>query len=575
MASDLFGGWIQESDGAQSRRIRELTDDLDYMRSSLGQHSRAASALRSDLASLRGSIETRLVRLTEAFDAFVELSSLRDQLSLVAGPALVRQATRARLAALGTAPRDGGPLLDVSGTPLAPGYWLADALGALGPDDEGAAERAAAIDRRRTATFLAVAGAACGRADLVARWASDALGTLDPAHPVTRAQRAVWVAAAQGRLGDDARAVLLARLRAAVGALPATTVEEAVSTWTAEVRLSTGGAGTTSRTTEASTPPVPQVRQAAAALTALRALLDAPVAPAAVPVYGTPAGSPGDAGTEQDEVVPGDVTLDELVAVLRALVDEGAEEERALMTRTAELEAVVTGRDAPGPGWDAPAGDLLTLLRQDALTRRDATGAAARDACASWLVTVADTFLTESDMPPPAHLEGPVMGVTLQARPTGPVDGVDAALVRARTPQHPRTPRGTWTTVGVAVGAAVLWLAAAIDGSDLRWLHGTVAVALTITAGVLVARRVRRTREDATRATRGAELVGREAKRLQDRITEVTRVVESSRQEAREQHAHVVAALGRPATGPSLAAPDATASAGRPDAATTDAPVDA
>ncbi|MBD7917226.1 hypothetical protein H9657_02905 [Cellulomonas sp. Sa3CUA2] len=572
MTNDLFGGWIQESDGAQSRRIRELTDDLGYLRSSLSRQSATASALRSDLASLRGSIETRLARLTAAFDAFVELSSLRDQLSLVAGPALVRQATRARLAALGTAPRDGGPLLDVSGTPLAPGYWLADALGALGPDDEGAADRAATIDLRRTATFLTVAGAACGRTDLVARWASDALGTLDPDRPVTRAQRAVWVAAAQARLGDDARAALLERLRAAVGALPAATVDEAVAVWTSEVRLSAGGGGAVSRTAEASAPQVPQVRHAAAALTTLRTLVDAPVAAPAVPVYGTPGDALGDVA-DDGTTGSGDPTLDELVAVLRALVDEGAEEERALMTRIAELEAVVTGQDAPGPGWDAPAGDLLTLLREDALTRRDATGAAARDACAPWLLTVADTFLAESDVAPPEHVEGPVMGVTLRARPTGPVEGLDEALVRARTPQHPRTPRETRTTTGVATAAAVLWLATAVGGSDLRWLFGVLAVALTVTAGVLVTRRVRRSREDTARATRGVAFVGREAKRLQDRVTEVTEVVGTCRQDAREQHARVVAGLGRPATGT-----DGTPTVltqGVTGAGTTDASVDA
>jgi len=545
MTNDLFGGWMQESDHAQSRRIRELTDDLGYLRSSLGQQSRTASALRSDLASLRGSIETRLARLSEAFDAFVELSSLRDQLSLVAGPALVRQATRARLVALGSGPRGAGPVLDVSGTPAAPGYWLADALGALGPDDAGAADRAAAIDRRRTATFLTVAGAACGNVDLVARWASDALGTLDPAHPVTRAQRAVWVAAAQGRLGDDARDVLLDRLRAAVAALPDATVEQSVEVWTAEVRAAAGGGGTVSRTAEAGAPQVSQARRAADALTALRAAVATPVERVAVPVYGTADGLPADAaGTSQST----DTTLDELVAVLRALVDEGAEEERALMTRIAELEAVVTGHDAPGPAWDAASGDLLTLLREDALERRDAVGAAARDACASWLLTTADALLAESDVTPPAHLEVPVMGVMLRARPTGPVDGVDQALVRARTPQHPRTPRETRVTVGTATGAGILWLATLVDGSDLRWLYGIVAVALTVAAGALVSRHVRRSREDATRSARGVDFVGREAQRLQDRIAEVTRVVESSRQDAREQHAHVVGALGRPAT---------------------------
>lgn len=559
MTGDLFGGFFQESDYRQSRRIEELTDDLGYMRASLGQASRTASALRSDLASLRGSLETRLVRLTEAFDAFVELSSLRDQLALVAGPALVRQATRARLAALGTAPSDGGPLLDVLGTPLAPGYWLADALGALGPDDAEAADRAAAIDRRRTATFLTVAGAACGRADLVARWAADALGALDTTHPVTRAQRAVWVAAAEGRLGEDARATLRERLRAAVGALPASMVAETVAGWTAQVRRT----GPASRSADAGTPQVPQVRSAAASLAALRALVDG---------TGTPPAGPSTAATPTDGPTEATTTLDELVAVLRALVDEGAEEERHLMTRVTQLEAVVTGHEAPGPGWDAPAGDLLTLLREDALGRQDAVGAAARDACAPWLLTIADTYLAETDVQPPAHLEATVAGVTLLARPTGPVDGLDEALTAARAPQHPRTARETGVTVGVAVAAAVLWVAAVVDSSDLRWVSGMLAVALTVTAGALVVRRVQHTREDATRAARGTDFVQREAQRLQDRVTEVVGVVEACRGEAREHHAHVVTAWGRPGAGTYVAAPAQTAAAAAADG---DAPADA
>ncbi|UZN04127.1 hypothetical protein [Cellulomonas sp. S1-8] len=535
MTDNPFGGWMQESDHAQSRRLRELTDDVDRMRSSLSHQHRTAAAMRSDLASLRGSIETRLARLSEAFDAFVELSSLRDQLSLVAGPALVRQATRARLVALGTTTGDDGPVLDVAGAPAAPGYWLADALGALGPDDASAADRGAAIDRGRTATFLTVAGAACGRVDLVARWSSDALGTLDPAYPVTRAQRAVWVAAAEGRLGPDARDVLLTRLRAAVDALPAATVEQTVAAWTDQVRQTAGRGAAAARTSDPGASLVAQMQQATTALRALGALLD-----------GRDATTPT---LDADADAAADATVDELVAVLRSLVDEGAEEEHVLMTRIAELEAVVTGSSAPGPAWNAPAGDLLTLLREDALTRHDPTGAVARDASAPWWVTIADTYLRDADVPPPDHLEATALGVTLRARPTGPVDGQDEALVNARTPQHPRTRRETWVTTGCAVGAALFWLATAVDGSDLRWLSAIVAGALTIAAVARVAGRVQRSRQDAVRATRSVEFVEREAQRLQARVGDVVRAVETGRQDAHAAHGHVVAASRRATPG--------------------------
>ncbi|MBO9569923.1 MAG: hypothetical protein J7503_14035, partial [Cellulomonas iranensis] len=256
MSDSPFGSWLQESDASQSRRIRELTSDLGYMQSRLSQASSQTSALRSDLASLRGSIEVRLARLTAAFDAFVELSSLRDQLSLVAGPALVRQATRARLVALGSAP-GGGPVLDVAEVPEAPGYWLADALGALSgdPATEGpAAQRAARVDRTRTATFLTLAGAVCARPALVDRWLADALGALDAARPVTRAQRALWVTAVEGHLGESAARTVRDRLSAAVAAVPPALAAETVDRW--ELGLRRAGV---SRDGEADAPALPQV----------------------------------------------------------------------------------------------------------------------------------------------------------------------------------------------------------------------------------------------------------------------------------------------------------------------------
>ena len=554
MTDHPFSTWTQESDHAQSQRLHALSWDVERLRTSLSSQHRAASAMRSDLASLRGSIETRLTRLTEAFDAFVELSSLRDQLSLVAGPALVRQATRARLVALGTPSAPTGPVLDVAGAPVAPGYWLADALAVLGPDDDGAAQRAASIDLRRTATFLTVAGAASGRADLVARWSADALGTIDVARPVTRAQRAVWVAAAEGRLGADARATLLERLRAAVAAVPAATVQETVDAWAAHVQ----GDVRSPRPDGTGTLEVARVRRAAAALVALRELVESAdpgtdAGAAADAAADARADAPADAGTDAGADVTAqadaDATVAELVAVLRALVDEGAEEERDLMVRAAELEAVVTGAGAPGPAWDAPAGGLLTLLREDALGRRDQVGALVRDACGPWLAAVADRLLADATVPAPEDLEVSVGGVTLRARPRQTVvEGREEALRRITAPAHPLTRREKRVTVGCALAAVLLWVATAVDPSGLGWLYGTAAVAFSVAAGIRASRRATRSRADAERAERGAALVEREAQRLQARVEEVAQAFARSGADARDAHGRVVGLPAAPSS---------------------------
>jgi hypothetical protein len=557
MSDSPFGSWVQESDASQSRRIRELTSDLGYMRSRLSQASSQTSALRSDLASLRGSIEVRLARLTAAFDAFVELSSLRDQLALVAGPALVRQATRARLVALGSAP-GGGPVLDVAEVPEAAGYWLADAVGALSGDPEteaAAAERAARVDRTRTATFLTLAGAVCGRTALVDCWVGDALGGLDATRPVTRAQRALWVAAVEGHLGETAARAVRDRLGEVVAAVPPTLAQETVDRW--ELALRRGGG---SRDGEADAPALPQARRAAASLAWLRDLVGRGATPAGGDDIGgadgaEPASTPASAPHPVDADVPSDdPVLAELVDVLRALVDEGAEQERALTARIAELEAVVAGKEAPGPAWDAPVGDVLTLLGDDALERGDAVGAAAREVCGAWLVAVADAYLAEAEVEPPTSLEVTAMGVVLRARPDGPVEGVETALAKARAPQHPRTQQETLLIGGAAAAAVLLWVVWGVDASGARGLYLCLALALSVAAGALVVRRVRRTRDDAARVVRGVDFVQREATRVQDRLVAVRERLVACRDDAREHHAAVMAWY-RPWTGSAVPAP--------------------
>lgn len=236
------------------------------------------------------------------------------------------------------------------------------------------------------------------------------------------------------------------------------------------------------------------------------------------------------------------------------------------MARVAELEAIVSGRSAPGPTWDVPAGDVLTLLRDDALTRRDATGAAARRATAPWLVAIADEALADSDVAPPSHVEALVMGVTLRARPGEGVEGVNAALEKARTPQHPVTQREQWITRGLLAGSAVFLAAAVVDSSDLQWLYWMVAIGAAIWGAVRLVERYRRQRDDSARITRGIAFVEREAAALEKRAAQAVQVARGTRQDARDHHARVVAVLG----GAAPSTPSVLGDAG----AVTDAPAD-
>lgn len=100
------------------------------------------------------------------------------------------------------------------------GYWLAPAIEALvllmrGEEALEPLARAAQRDEQRTALFLCLALAVADQGDRIhASWLGIAFGELSLDRPVSRGQRALWLAAARGAYGPAGKIFVLRRLDA-------------------------------------------------------------------------------------------------------------------------------------------------------------------------------------------------------------------------------------------------------------------------------------------------------------------------------------------------------------------------
>jgi hypothetical protein len=487
-------------DYRQQRAIRELDSQVYALNSSLSRQSTESRHLRSQLAQLQGSMEDRLRALTRAFDAFVELSDIRATLSMFDPPALVRHRVRQLIVALADSPGlvDGADFADV------PGYWLAAAAPALltvlrGADPGATVDTALSRDPDRTALLLTLGTAVAGRADLGAPWLARAFPPLSTDRPVTRAQRMLWTEAVAGRFGEPGADLVRQRLTDLAGSLtPAQ--DQAMARATAN-RITAG--------------PAPSARgvssdggmhaDAAARLTALRTLCTtAAVAPAAA--------------------VAGTSTVE---SVLRELVDEGSDEEIALLRRAAELRAVIENRDSTTvEPWDAPAGPPTDLLLADAFGPDSALARLGRQVGTRWLLAAARQFAAEATGTPPEETTVDIAGVRVRVRTDGPDTG-DLAQARAaiarRYPQEAGGQRLTWT---LAAAGAALFVPVAFLPTALAVLAGLAGAGLLIGAAT---RWWRRRQANAQRATqqagelahtdRQAEAAGKNLSALRDRTS--------------------------------------------------------
>lgn len=347
--------------------LRDKTEELaDRM-------AAAASRERSErfrLAKQQGTLEERLNRLTYDVQRLVELSDLRDELDFFADNEAVRRRVRTALVAM--------ELLGPSGRPMAPpsaielrddtvDYWLGPAtrslprvLGGAHPAADPDVAEARRRDPERTDRFLALVLTLAGDGNRAGSLVPALLGPVADGQ-VSGVQRALWLAAAGGALGPDARTTVAAWLRDQVAALPEVPPADG-ERWRARA-LALGDDAGHGALLKPLPGPVARIYQgplqAAWALEVVTALMTAADA----------AWSEPPAPTGIDEA-----TRTQLQGALVALVDEGTPAEAPLLRRAEALRrqlrteteaATGTGPELPDP--DAPAGLLADLLVDDAL----------------------------------------------------------------------------------------------------------------------------------------------------------------------------------------------------------------
>ncbi len=147
--------WFLSSEGGRDRILRGQIEGLEDSVSSARSHS---ARLSSQLTQLQGSIETRLQALSAAFDAYVELGDVREQLAGYPDTSAIR---RDAVTAIEVLSRGGRP------DPLEHrdlDYWLSYAVNAVialaaGNRDPDAERRAAELSPDAELFVVTAAGA--------------------------------------------------------------------------------------------------------------------------------------------------------------------------------------------------------------------------------------------------------------------------------------------------------------------------------------------------------------------------------------------------------------------------------
>lgn len=184
MADDWQWFWASEQG-----RDRILRDELEGLQAQSALASARSARLNSQLTHLSGSIESRLSALSTAFDAYVELGDVREQLAGYPDTTAIRRDAASAIDSLSR----GGTARPVDSRGAE--YWLPHAVNAVAALVQGRPEpeterRAVELDRDAELFVVAAAGA-LGRGDQVASRVPDLLvcdGSL------TAHQAALWSA---------------------------------------------------------------------------------------------------------------------------------------------------------------------------------------------------------------------------------------------------------------------------------------------------------------------------------------------------------------------------------------------
>jgi hypothetical protein len=449
------------SDDAWSNQRKWYESEDQYVRrqraESEQQAAESEARLRSSLrqvAEQKEVLARQVADLTAAFDAFVELASVREALARYGAAAAAREQARAVLAGLRwSSPQDsptspaslassaGSPATERSPGPdtaAVPGYWLpraASGLDALVRGDRQAGDEALAAaaesDEQRTALFLALALPLVGKADLAAPWLSRALGS-SPSSPETEiaaAVREVWRQAGRGGYGETGRAAAVQWLAGTHS--PATAEKFGVLIGKRPV-----GAGAAEDLSA----------RLGRALAALDALAELRRRFSAEPPSASAANAAVPTDLAETAVGPSFTLLEELVA-------EGSPAEMELILRAQLLAAEVRRRRTheevePAPRWNTPAGTVLALLEADLKDgSADHTGlrAVAQAAMRRTAVDLAEQLLadTSPELPPSftLQLDGRRLEIVVD-EPLDPQMGeLDAAVERRYAPEPGRAGR--------------------------------------------------------------------------------------------------------------------------------------
>lgn len=456
--------WFWAGEGGRDRILR---DEVEGLHAQLSSASSQTHRLSSQLASLSGSIETRLNALSEAFDAYVELGDVREELAAYEEPAAVRRSVMAAVDALAA----GRPATPVD--PRGLDYWLPYAMNAViglveGRPDPAALQRARALSPE-TDTFVVAACGALGHGPAVA----DLLpSVLVSDAELTEHQQAIWRAAATGTFGDLGDG-LTAFWRPAVDAEPPVA-------WAAWVDT--------------------HVASPADAIGWLRALVttgDLSVPATGEPVAGsrntgTPLGQLPPDGSAASEPVPQPDPTAGLRLVATGLIGRGLPAEAPLLERARELRARFQrpGSDGrvPRPPVDTSAQASATVVAevQRALLL-PSTSKSVRATLVSWvapsLAAVTKRLTLTATRAHPAQETVRAAGAEIVVTPRGadPAE-VESGVARLRAFHHRPSSGFVSSAVGGGVALAVTLVLAAL-GSGWAWLVGVVVVACTISAG--------------------------------------------------------------------------------------------
>lgn len=492
--------------------IRALQEQVESASMQAAAEARERHRLSSQLSKLQGDLSQRIDQLARAFDAFVELSQLRDELVLHADARRWRLAARrlveGRIAHT-VVPAAGGtlPTVDVAG------YWLAPAVRGLPDVIEGGAgsdalDEAAARDELRTATFVVAAAPLLGAPGLAERWLPMAMAADGP-ETVTHAERAIWLAAADGALPPGALAAVGDALAARIAHAGASGFADAL----------------------AANPPVSTSTIAPADRSAADGALDRWARHVAT-VADAPAGSHQDA----DE---------QLLGVVRSLVEEGSAEERPLLDRAEELRRVIDHDAAGGlQDWDERAGTIVDLLVADAAdVAHPGRARLALTLLRVPLLTAADALVAEASVPPSDEASVRVGDRTIRITDAG-ADPAELAAAAAFEP----TPKRLGVVALAGGGAAIVVSIVLALADGLGWLILGLAGAAVIGA-MWLSDRANADRDvlavqDSRQAADAAVAQGVEqlAQRRRDAVTAAERTVA-----ARARLAASLEALARPA----------------------------